>query len=94
MTHYTPQPLLTREGIFFTVRVDSMDRKCLITEEALDKLSALRKIEVRDADTMDIFHAFENTINGVARRLVAARVPGTPLMMTSNTFFGPPKTNY
>lgn len=92
MSHYTPQPLLTREGVVFTVRVDSLDRECLITEEALHKLSALKNINVVGSDTMDVFHAFEDTINGVARRLVAARVPGTPLMMRSSTFFSPPHT--
>ncbi len=93
MTHYTPPPHLFSEGVLFTVRVDSLDRECLITKEALDKLSALKNIDVMGADKMDIFHAFEATINGVARRLVAARVPGTPLMMTPNTFASPPHTN-
>jgi hypothetical protein len=93
MSHYTPQPLLTREGVVFTVRVDSLDRECLVTQEALHKLSALKNIDAQDAQTMDIFHAFEDTINGVARRLVAARVPGTPLMMKPNTFFSPPHTS-
>jgi hypothetical protein len=92
MSHYTPQPLLTSEGVVFTVRVDSLNRECLITEEALHKLSALKAIDSADANTMDIFHAFEDTINGVARRLVAARVPGTPLTMRSNTFFSSPHT--
>lgn len=94
MSHYTPQPLLTRDGVVFTVRVDSLDRECLVTVEALHKLSELKTIDVEDEDvaTMDIFHAFENTINGVARRLVAARVPGTPLMMRPHTFFSPPHT--
>jgi hypothetical protein len=93
MSHYTPQPLLTHDGVVFTVRVDSVDRECLVTKEALDKLSALKNIDVADSDKMDIFHAFEDTINGVARRLVAARVPGTPLMMRPSTFFSPPRTN-
>jgi len=93
MSHYAPQPHLTHEGIVFTVRVDSLDRKCLVTGEALDKLSTLKKMDVANSDKMDIFHAFEDTINGVARRLVAARVPGTPLMMRPSTFFSPPHTN-
>jgi hypothetical protein len=93
MSHYTPQPLLTHEGVVFTVRVDSLDRECLISKEALHKLSELKAIDVSDAGTMDIFHAFENTINGVARRLVAARVPGTPLMMRPHTFTSPPRAN-
>jgi hypothetical protein len=93
MSHHAPQPLLTHDGIVFTVRVDSLDRECLVTVEALDKLSALKNIDIVDSDKMDIFLAFENTISGVARRLVAARVPGTPLMMRPSTFFSPTHTN-
>jgi hypothetical protein len=92
MSHHTPQPHLTDAGVVFTVRVDSLNRECLITEEALHKLSALKIIDVADANPMDIFHAFEGTINGVARRLVAARVPGTPLTMRPSTFSSPPHT--
>lgn len=93
MSHYTQQPLPTAEGVVFTVRVDSLPRECLITDEALDKLSAHKNMDFAGAGKMDIFHAFEDTINGVARRLVAARVPGTPLMMRSSTFFGPPRAD-
>lgn len=93
MSQYTPQPLPTSEGVVFTVCVDSLNRECLITDEALDRLSVHKNIDFADAGKMDVFHAFEDTINGVARRLVAARVPGTPLMMRSTTFFSPPKTN-
>lgn len=92
MSH-TPQPVLTKEGVVFTVRVDSLDRECMITEEALHKLSALKSVDLADANIMDIFHAFESSINGVARRLVAARVPGTPLMLRPETFVTPPPTN-
>jgi hypothetical protein len=93
MSHYIPQPLLTDEGVVFTVRVDSLNRECLITEEALHQLSPFKNIDSADTDTMDIFHAFEDSINGVARRLVAARVPGVPLKMTSTTLFMPPRAN-
>jgi len=93
LTQHTSQPLITPKGIAFTVRVDSLDRECLITAEALAKLSALKNIDVTDTNALDVFHAFENRINGVARRLVVARVPGTPLMMTPNTFVNPPQIN-
>ena len=93
MGHYNPQPISTAEGVVFTVRVDSLNRECLITDEALDKLSVHKELDFADADKMAIFHAFEDSINGVARRLVAARVPGTPLMMRPSTFFSPPHTN-
>jgi hypothetical protein len=91
MSHHTPTPHLTNDGVAFTVRVDSLDRECLITEEALEELTILKNTDVADADTMDVYHAFENTINGVARRLVTAGVGGTPLVLTRNTFSSPPR---
>jgi hypothetical protein len=86
MDHITPQPVLTDAGVIFTVRVDSLDRECLVSKDALEKLSTLKSETAVGNETMDIFHAFEATINGIARRLVAARVPGTPLVMTPNSF--------
>jgi len=86
MDHITPQPQLTDAGVVFTVRVDSIDRECLVSREALEKLSTLKSVNTGADETMDIFHAFEATINGIARRLVAARVRGTPLVMTPNSF--------
>lgn len=87
MLHFaTPEPLLTSEGVAFTVRVDSLDRACLITKDALQELSRLKAKDSPQASMMDVFHAFEATINGVARRLVFARVPGTPLRLGANTF--------
>lgn len=91
MSHFTSAPQLTDEGVSFTVTVDSLHRECLIKEEALQQLSVLRSNEAEAADTMEVFHAFENEITGVARRLVAAGVQGTPLVLTRNTFFSPPR---
>lgn len=88
MSHYTLQPLLTREGVVFTVKVDALEHECLISREALGTLSALKSIDAADADTMDLFHAFENTINGAARRLAAARTPGMLLLVSPDTFIG------
>ncbi len=91
MSHATPQPLLTSKGVLFTVKVDSLKRECLVTDEALNQLSAQKNMNAAAANQMDIFHAFEDNIKGVARRLIAARVPGTPLMMRPNTFNPPHK---
>jgi hypothetical protein len=90
MSQYKEAPHVTNEGIKFTVTVDSLDRECLIEESALKQLSKMRNQDVEEADAMEVFHAFESKINGVARRLVAAGVPGTPLVLTGNTFFSPP----
>jgi hypothetical protein len=83
MTQTTTEPQMTEAGVTFTVRVDSVNRDCLILNEALAKLSGLMS---SSSDPMDTFRAFEATINGVARRMVAANVPGTPLTLAANSF--------
>lgn len=83
MTLPTTEPNLTTAGVAFTVRVDSVSRACLISHEALAKLGRLK---TGDSDPMATFRAFEPMINGVARRLVAANVPGTPLLLGPQSF--------
>lgn len=91
MSQHKPLPRLTSDGILFTVTVDSLDHECLIKKEALQQLTALNNPGRGAIDTIDVFRAFENKINGVARRLIAAGVPGTPLVLTQNTFATPPR---
>ena len=79
----TVQPQMTDSGVTFTVRVDSVNRDCVISTEALAKLSRLRP---GVSDPMETFRAFEATINGVARRMVTARVPGSPLKLGPDSF--------
>ncbi|HJV83031.1 DUF1488 family protein [Noviherbaspirillum sp.] len=83
MSHTTAEPMLTSAGVAFTVCVDSIKRACVISNDALAKLSKLKSI---DSDPMTTFRAFEATITGVARRLVAANVPGTPLLILPQFF--------
>jgi hypothetical protein len=82
MTEAT-QPQMTNGGVTFTVRVDFVNRDCVVSKEALAKLSQLRP---GVSDPMETFRAFEATINGVARRMVSARVPGTPLQLGPDSF--------
>lgn len=93
MTQHLPAPRHTDGGIAFTVVVESVTRECMISDEALQHLSAKGLRDGESPDTMEIFNAFESTINGIARRLVSAGVKGTPLVMTSNTFSLPPRTS-
>jgi hypothetical protein len=90
MTQSTKEPYLTSEGVVFTVVVDSLKRECLIREDALQQLSS-KNADAATPGMMDVFHAFEGRINGVARRLVAAGVQGTPLVLSRNTFAAPPR---
>lgn len=83
MAHTIAEPSLTSEGVSFTVRVDSVNRDCLVSKEALAKLGRYQEGE---DDPMKTYRAFEATINGVARRMVAANVPGTPLVVGPQSF--------
>lgn len=85
MNHSSSQPHLLAEGIAFSVVVDSVRRECLVTSQALYSLPSPTS-EDTDVDMMEIFRAYEPNINGVARRLVAAGVPGSPLVLRPETF--------
>lgn len=76
-------PRLTEDGISFTVSVDYVNHDCLVSKEALAKISRLSGTET---DFMDVFKAFEARINGVARRMVTAGVKGTPMLLSDRHF--------
>lgn len=83
MEQHNHPPRSTDNGIAFTVRVDSVDHECVISNDALAKLSELQS---GAHDPMETYCAFEAKINGVARRLVAANVKGNPLQLGPNSF--------
>jgi hypothetical protein len=83
MTQAIAEPTLTENGVAFTVSVDFIKRDCIISKEALAKLSLLQN---GIADPMETFRAFEAKINGVARRMVVANVQGTPLQLGPDSF--------
>lgn len=89
MKSINTQPQLAQEGVAFTVNVDSLTHECIVTHDALHKLAELKSIDHDDSNAMEIFHAHEAIINGVARRLVGAGVQGNPLVMRSATFCAP-----
>jgi hypothetical protein len=80
-----PQPHKTSEGVAFTVSVEYIHYECLITDDALKKLSVLGSATDSEIDSMRIFHAYEAKINGIARRLVAAGVQGSPLRVNASS---------
>lgn len=84
----SPQPHLTPDGIAFTVSVDFVRHECLITEDALKKLSVLGSADQTEIDCMMIFRAYEARIQGIARRLVSAGVQGTPITVNANSLPG------
>ena len=76
-------PRVLKAGVKFTVCVEFVEHECLVTREALEKLANLKSGE---ADPMTIFRAYEGQICGVARRLIAAKVPGRPLQLGPQSF--------
>ena len=81
-------PRLSDEGVAFTVVVDYAKRDCLLTTQARKQLRAI-KSDDPDVDIMGIFKVFEANIAGVARRLVAAGVAASPLVLRPETFTPP-----
>lgn len=70
-------------GVAFTVSVDFINHDCVVLSDALSKLSEMGGGQ---ADPMQTYRAYEANINGVARRMVAAGVPGTPLRLSAKNF--------
>lgn len=73
MSKSTLLPHLTQEGVAFNINLNSVEHECLISRDALVKLSLSKNIDASDAETMDIFHAFESTIKDMTRTLIAAQ---------------------
>lgn len=77
------QPHLVSNGVAFTVYVDYIKHDCVISTDALTRLSELGPT---DKDLMQTYCAYEANINGIARRLVSAGVPSTPLWLDVKNF--------
>jgi Protein of unknown function (DUF1488) len=89
MSRYLSQPRMTKTGVLFTIRTDREDRECLISREALERLSAIKNIDASDAESIEIFHAFEATIDSVARRMADEAVRGPLLVLQPAAFNNP-----
>jgi hypothetical protein len=72
---------MTKGGVVFTLRMEREDQECLISLDALERLSASKNIDASDADMMEIFHAFETTIDCAARRIAAQRARNALLVL-------------
>lgn len=86
MEHSITEPRLTVKGIHFSIKTESVARKCFISRDTLNELSRLKNIDATDADLLEVFHAFRTTIHGAAQHLIASNDSETPLVLTSNIF--------
>ena len=76
-------PCSTGEGVKFTVIVECVDHPCLVSREVLEDLWRSQEPE---HDLLDTYRAHEAQINGVARRMVAAGVSGSPIILGTKNF--------
>lgn len=84
MAHFSENPAVVDGGIVFMVTtLDFSKHQCIISEEALLSLAALKN---GDFSLMEIFLAHEAKIRGVARRLIAAKVKSSPLQLEARSF--------
>jgi hypothetical protein len=74
---------LFSSGITFSVEVESQDYDCLVSGEALSEL-----IKMSDGliAPFQAYAAYKSRIHGVARRLVAAGIGGSPVILRARHF--------
>jgi hypothetical protein len=77
---------LMDDGVTFSVRADGETRDCFIERETLLMLAKLKGFDATDADTLDMFQAFEQTIGGAALRRIAEQGKEAPLVLRLNHF--------
>lgn len=74
MNQRAMQPRPSGDGVLFTLMIDSQKWECNISKQSLDKMCEERSIDSTDADALDVFHAFENTIGSLACNFIRAKV--------------------
>jgi Protein of unknown function (DUF1488) len=83
MSHPLAEPHLVETGVAFVVQVEYVNHDCIVSKEALTKLSQQSK----DTEWLATFNIFKAKICGVARRSVNAGVAGKPLLLGPNCFY-------
>jgi hypothetical protein len=87
MTDPAVLPHLVSKGVLFRLEVDSRQQECMVSKEALARLSGLRDT---NPDPLEVFYAFQPAIQNAARRLVRAGASDTPLVLGPDELIEPP----
>lgn len=90
MAHRDSPPHLTDRGIVFNVCIGSAEHQFVISREALESLCDMKHVDVSDADSLDVFHAFETTIRSTAETLADAKPAGPVRELSPSLFRTPP----
>jgi hypothetical protein len=83
MRRTVSEPRAVEDGVTFVVEVGFAERECLVSKNAL---AHLRRTKGGQLDLMQTYHAFEDRIQSVARRLVVAGAGGSPLILGAAHF--------
>lgn len=73
----------TADGVTFSINIAAQERECSISREALNTLSQLKNIDSSDAESLELFKAFETFIRPIAQSLFGRKALQTPLLLTS-----------
>lgn len=82
-TDIAPEPTLSDEGVRFAVTIEQNLHPCLVTRDALDRLSQEYGFSL---DAMNTYRAFEAKINSVARSKVLRGARQLPLVLGASSF--------
>jgi hypothetical protein len=91
MDHRDSPPHLTERGIVFNVCIGSAEHQFVISREALESLCDMKDVDVSDADSLDVFRAFETTIRSTAETLADAKPAGPVRELSPSLFRAPPE---
>jgi hypothetical protein len=78
-----PEPVLSEEGVRFAVTIEQTLHPCLVTHDALKRLSRDHGFSL---DAMNTYRAFEAKINSVARSRVLRGARQAPLVLGTGSF--------
>ncbi len=78
-----PEPLLTDDGVRFSVKIELRIRSCLVTTEALHFVAREHGFSM---DAINTYYAFEAKINSTARSLVFRGATDYPLVLGPGSF--------
>lgn len=78
-----PEPMMAEEGIRFAVTIEQTLHPCVVTHDALKRLSRDHGFSL---DAMNTYRAFEAKINSVARSRVLRGARQLPLVLGVGSF--------
>lgn len=78
-----PEPMLSEEGVRFAITIEQSLHPCLVTHDALQRLSREHGFSL---DAMNTYRAFEAKINSVARSRVLRGARQLPLVLGAGSF--------